>query len=37
MQEPLRLEQKETILRSAEAVLDEAIAFLQGMIRIPTV
>ncbi|TME67593.1 MAG: M20/M25/M40 family metallo-hydrolase [Chloroflexi bacterium] len=37
MQEPLRLEQKETILRSAEAVLDEAIAFLQGMIHIPTV
>ena len=37
MQEPLQLEQKETILRSAEAVLDEAIAFLQGMIRIPTV
>ena len=37
MQEPLRLEQKETILHSAEAVLDEAIAFLQGMIRIPTV
>jgi len=37
MQEPLRLEQKETILRSAEAVLDEAIAFLRGMIRIPTV
>src|SRR5436853_2541547 len=37
MQEPLRLDQKETILHSAEAVLHEAIAFLQGMIRIPTV
>ena len=37
MQEPLRSEQKEAILRSAGTVLDEAIAFLQGMIRIPTV
>src|SRR2546421_1610336 len=37
MQEPLRSEQKEAILRSARTVLDEAIAFLQGMIRIPTV
>ena len=30
-------EQKDAILGSARAVLDEAIAFLQGMIRIPTV
>src|SRR5438128_9780435 len=37
MQAPLPTEQKEVILRSAEAVLDEAIAFLQGLIRIPTV
>src|ERR1700737_3582300 len=37
MQEPLRPEQKETILHSTTAVLDEVIAFLQGMIRIPTV
>lgn len=37
MQEPLRPEQKVAILHSAEALLDEAIAFLQGMIRIPTI
>src|SRR6266853_2194394 len=37
MPESLQSEQKEAILRSAEAVLDEAIAYLQGMIRIPTV
>src|SRR5215467_13347980 len=29
--------QKEAILRSSRDVLDEAIAFLQGLIRIPTV
>src|SRR5438105_3781707 len=33
----LRSDQKEAILRSAGTVLGEAIAFLQGMIRIPTV
>ena len=37
MQEPLQTEQIIAIERSAEAILDEAIAFLQGMIRIPTV
>lgn len=37
MQGSLRSEQKEAILRSAGEVLDEAIAFLQAMIRIPTV
>ena len=33
----MRAEHREAIVRSAEAVLDEAIAFLQGLIRIPTV
>ncbi len=37
MRETLRLEQKNAILHSAESVLDEAVAFLQGLIRIPTV
>lgn len=37
MRETLRLEQKNAILHSAENVLDEAVAFLQGLIRIPTV
>src|SRR5437899_12971938 len=37
MQKPLQSKQKEAILHSAEAVLEEAIAFLQGLIRIPTV
>src|ERR1700676_2635568 len=37
MQEPLQIEQITAIQHSAEAVLDEAIAFLQGMIRIPTI
>lgn len=37
MRETLRLEQKNAILHSAETVLDEAVAFLQGLIRIPTV
>src|SRR6266567_8276063 len=30
-------EQRDAILQSAGAVLDDAIAFLQGLIRIPTV
>ena len=34
---PVTTEQRTAILRSAEAVLDEAVAFLQGLIRIPTV
>lgn len=33
----MRAEHREAIVRSAEAVLGEAIAFLQGLIRIPTV
>jgi succinyl-diaminopimelate desuccinylase len=33
---PITTEQQAAILRSAEAVLDEAVAFLQGLIRIPT-
>ncbi len=37
MLSPLSSSYKEAILRSAEPVLDEAIAFLQGMVRIPTV
>ncbi|MEO9060053.1 MAG: ArgE/DapE family deacylase, partial [Ktedonobacteraceae bacterium] len=37
MQKPLQTEQNTAIQHSAEAVLDEAIAFLQGMIRIPTI
>ena len=37
MGEILRADQRDAILRSAEVVLDEAIAFLQGLIRIPTV
>ena len=37
MRETLKAEQRDAILHSAEAVLDEAVAFLQGLIRIPTV
>src|SRR5258708_19413097 len=37
MHEPLTSEQAAAILESAEAVLADAIAFLQGLIRIPTV
>jgi succinyl-diaminopimelate desuccinylase len=37
MQEILNTKLKNIILRSADTVLDEAIAFLQGLIRIPTV
>src|SRR5579872_6520486 len=37
MQKPLQTEQITAIQRSAEAVLDEAIAFLQDIIRIPTI
>lgn len=37
MQESLQIEQITAIQRSAEAVLDEAIAFLQDIIRIPTI
>ncbi len=37
MQKPLQPEHIAAILNAAEAVLDEAIAFLQGLIRIPTV
>ena len=33
----IKPEQRNAILRSAETLLDEAIAFLQGLIRIPTV
>src|SRR5438874_12468922 len=33
----IQSKQKDAILHSAEAILDEAIGFLQGMIRIPTV
>ena len=34
---PVTAEQQAAILRSTEALLDEAVAFLQGLIRIPTV
>lgn len=37
MHKTLEAEQRDTILRSAEALLDEAITFLQGLIRISTV
>lgn len=37
MLSPLSPSHKEAILRSATSVLDEAVAFLQGMLRIPTV
>ena len=37
MHEPLTSEQAAAILESAEAVLADAIVFLQGLIRIPTV
>lgn len=37
MQKPLQPEHIAAIQHSAEAVLDEAITFLQGLIRIPTV
>lgn len=37
MPAPLQSEHKEAILRAVEALEDEAIAFLQGLIRIPTV
>jgi succinyl-diaminopimelate desuccinylase len=37
MPEPISTGQKEAIYRAAEAVLDEAVAFLQGLLRIPTV
>lgn len=37
MEDTLRAEQRDAILHAAEIVLDEAIVFLQGLIRIPTV
>ena len=37
MREILRAEQRDAILHSANTLLDEAVAFLQGLIRIPTV
>ncbi len=37
MQNPLHPQHKQAILHSAEALLDEAIAFLQGLLRIPTI
>src|SRR5579859_4089438 len=37
MPEPLQDEQVQAILHAADALADEAIAFLQGLIRIPTV
>ncbi len=37
MKETLIAEQKNAILHSADTLLDEAVAFLQGLIRIPTV
>jgi succinyl-diaminopimelate desuccinylase len=37
MESPLSREQQAAILRAAGDVLDEAIAFLQGLLRIPTV
>jgi succinyl-diaminopimelate desuccinylase len=37
MPEPLQAEQKQAILRAVEELADEAISFLQGLIRIPTV
>ncbi len=37
MPEPLQTKYKQAILRAADALLNEAIAFLQGLIRIPTV
>jgi len=37
MQKPLQPEQITAIQQSAQSILDEAITFLQGMIRIPTV
>jgi succinyl-diaminopimelate desuccinylase len=37
MSTPLQSEYKEAILRAVEALEDEAVAFLQGLIRIPTV
>src|SRR5579885_348828 len=37
MLEPLQAEQREAILRAAEALADEAIDFLRGLVRIPTV
>lgn len=37
MYEVLKAEQRDAILRSAEALLEEVVIFLQGLIRIPTV
>ncbi|HLI87474.1 MAG TPA: ArgE/DapE family deacylase [Ktedonobacteraceae bacterium] len=37
MLEPLQAEQRQAILRAAEALADEAIDFLRGLVRIPTV
>ena len=37
MQNPLPTQYKQAILHSAEALLDEAAMFLQGLLRIPTI
>jgi succinyl-diaminopimelate desuccinylase len=37
MQNPLHRQYKQAILHSAEALLDEAATFLQGLLRIPTI
>src|SRR5579859_1501177 len=37
MSDSLQAEQVQAILRAAEALIDEAVGFLQGMIRFPTV
>lgn len=37
MSEALSIEQQQIICSAAEAMLDEAVAFLQGLLRIPTV
>src|SRR5438045_2067421 len=37
MQNPLHTQYKQAILHSAETLLDEATAFLQGLLHIPTI
>src|SRR5882724_11777586 len=37
MTDALRREHKEAILRSAQDLIEEAVGFLQGLIRIPTI
>src|SRR5436853_2012481 len=37
MQNPLQTQHKQAILHSAEALLDEAATFLQGLLRFPTI